>query len=208
MQQARHRFIEIYTGCLNMPKPSGESCSRVDGCRTRSERRRLRLRWILPLLSLCLAACGGGRGAGFDNGGTPSPSPRPVTVTDADRQDCVDQINQYRTSNGGTPLVRSSALESFGDTAAQNDAQANSAHAYWISTNGGNHLSLAQNEVLKWSYSQYGSIQRLTQASNQLYWNEGPSGEHYQNMADPTYTQAGCGFFVNGDSVTVTEDFR
>lgn len=42
-------------------------------------------------------------------------------------------------------------------------------------------------------------------------WAEGPGPDsehgHYNNMADDVYTRVGCGLFVNGDEVTVTQDF-
>jgi len=38
-------------------------------------------------------------------------------------------------------------------------------------------------------------------------WAEGPSGSHYQIMTGK-YVQVGCGIYMNGNEVTISQDFR
>jgi hypothetical protein len=40
-----------------------------------------------------------------------------------------------------------------------------------------------------------------------MMWAEGPGGGHYENMRG-SYTQLGCGVFVNGNEITVVQDFH
>ena len=166
----------------------------------------------LLLVGLCcivLAHCGGG-GTGYNPGSpdpTPSPTPTPVGVTAADLQFCVDSINQLRARVGKPALAHSSTLDAYGQKSATNDGQSGLAHEYYRSNNGGG-VSLAENEVIAWSLTEFHSVQGVITASDDdLFWAEGPGGGHYQNIVGP-YTQAGCGVYVNGQAVTVTTEFR
>ena len=118
----------------------------------------------------------------------------------------MDYTNGVRTGFDLEPLARSTSLDQFGETAARADGIANSAHAYYISTNGAG-VSLAENEVLRWSLTQYGSVQGVIRAANEQFRNEGPGGPHYQDIAG-SFTQTGCGFYIDGDSLTLTFEFR
>jgi uncharacterized protein YkwD len=119
----------------------------------------------------------------------------------------VDRVNALRATVGRRALARSTRLESFGDTAARNDGQSGVAHEYYRRTNGAG-ISLAENEVLRWSLVEFSTIQRVIKTANDLYWSEGPTGGHYQNIADQQWTQVGCGFYVEGSAVTYVTEFR
>jgi uncharacterized protein YkwD len=162
------------------------------------------------LALLTLAACGGGRGAGSDSGSgspSPTPTPSPVGVTTADRQYCVDRVNALRAGIGRRALARTAQLEGFGDTAAKNDGQSGIAHQYYRQTNGAG-TSLAENEVLRWSLVDFGTVQGVIRGANDGFWAEGPGGGHYQNIANAQWTQVGCGFYVDGSAVTYTTEFH
>lgn len=162
----------------------------------------------VAVAGLCaLAACGGGAGSAPEPP-TPTPTPTPIAVTAADRQYCVDRINALRATIGRRGLRRGTALEAFGDAAAANDGQTGVSHQHGQATNGGG-VSLAENEVISWSVTQFGSVQGVVKAANEdLFWAEGPGGGHYQNIANAQWTQVGCGFYVSGSSVTYTTEFR
>jgi hypothetical protein len=77
-------------------------------------------------------------------------------------------------------------------------------HQHFRSTNGGG-IASAENEVPWWT--SYNSVHGVVQQGLALMWAEGPGGGHYENMRGP-FTQLGCGAFVNGNEVTVVQDFR
>jgi hypothetical protein len=119
-------------------------------------------------------------------------------------------INSYRaTLSGAPPYTRTSALEQYAAAGAQDDSQTGTAHGHFTSTNGGNGVAFAENELPGWPLSQYGSVSSVIDQGMQAMWNEGPGGGHYENMTSTQYTQAGCGIFVASDgSVWITTDFR
>ena len=119
---------------------------------------------------------------------------------------CVDQTNKYRASIGRSALTRSAALDSDAAAAAKNDGTNHVSHQYFKQSNGGG-VALAENEIPWWPLATLGSVGAVVQEGLQGFWAEGPKGGHYQNIAGP-YTEIGCGLFVNGDEVTLTQDFR
>jgi uncharacterized protein YkwD len=124
-------------------------------------------------------------------------------------QHCVDDINMYRATIGVPPYTRSSSLESFAAQGSESDAMTGEAHGNFISTNGGNGIAYAENEIPGWPLDQYGSVTAITDQGMQMMWAEGPGGGHYDNMASTMYTQAGCGTYTTSDgSVWITTDFR
>ncbi len=107
------------------------------------------------------------------------------------------------------PYTRSSSLEQFAATGAEDDGQSGEAHGHFVATSGGNGIAFAENEVPGWPEDQYGSVADVIDQGLQMMWAEGPGGGHYDNMASTQYTQAGCGTYVTPDgSVWVTIDFR
>jgi hypothetical protein len=121
----------------------------------------------------------------------------------AEVQRCADEINRHRASIGLDPLARVDALEEFAARAAENDGRAHAAHQYFAHTNGGG-ISGAETEILWWKgFSVRGVIERgIAQM-----WDVGPGGEHYHILAGP-YVAVGCGVYVSGGEVTVTQEFR
>jgi hypothetical protein len=153
---------------------------------------------------LLAARCGGG-GAMSASASSPSPAPGAAQVTAADLEHCIETINSYRARIGRQPLSRSGALEQVAAAAAQHDWIAQVPHQYFIQTNGGG-LALAENEFFT-SPTHYGSVSAAIDFGIQLFWEEGPSGGHYQNLVGP-YSQAGCGAFIDGSNMAVATDFR
>jgi len=142
------------------------------------------------------------------SGSTTTTAPEAGTSTDL-LQHCVDVINSYRAQINVPAYTRSSALEAFAATGAQSDSQTGEAHGYFVSTNGGNGIAFAENEVPGWPLDQYGSVTAVIDQGMQAMWAEGPGGGHYDNMASTDYTQVGCGTFVTtDDSVWITTDFK
>jgi uncharacterized protein YkwD len=160
------------------------------------------LRRALALLLLSgLSACGGG-GAGYSPASSPSPTPSPS----GDLKVCADTINQYRASVGRPALSRSAALENYAAAAAQHDGTSHVGHRYFSSTNGGG-VASAENELPWWSLLQFHTVNGVITTGLNFMWQEGPGGGHYQNMVG-SFSQVGCGVFVNGDEVTVVQAFR
>ena len=116
---------------------------------------------------------------------------------------CIDETNRYRASAGRPPLARSDALDNFAAEAARQDALIHQAHYYFKLTNG-HGVSKAENEILWWRDL---SIRDVVQQGIAQMWRSGPSGEHYDIIVG-SYTQLGCGIYVNGGEVTVAQDFR
>jgi uncharacterized protein YkwD len=135
----------------------------------------------------------------------PSTTPTtPDTATiGASLQLCTDEINRYRASIGRPALTRSSSLEQFAADAAQTDAAAGVPHALFSKTNGGG-VAMAETELLLWPSRTVQDV--ITQGLAQM-WSAGPSGEHYAILSGP-YSQVGCGVYVSGGVVSVTQDYR
>ena len=129
-----------------------------------------------------------------------SPGARPYS---AELTLCVDEINRYRASVGRGTLLRSAALEDFATTAAHADGTAYLAHQHFRATNGDG-TSRAETEILWWRGF---SVNAVIQKGLAQMWQVGPQGEHYEILVGP-YSEVGCGVFVNGSEVTVTQDFR
>lgn len=117
---------------------------------------------------------------------------------------CVQETNRYRAMVGRPALTESSSLEAFAAAAAQADTQTGIAHGYYRSHDPG---FGAENEAPNWSITIYGSTHNVVAQAIAAFWSEGPSGGHYENIVGP-YSQLGCGFFQNGNDLTVVQDFR
>lgn len=116
---------------------------------------------------------------------------------------CADEINRYRASIGRRPLSRSDALETFAAAAARNDGTAYIAHQHFRATNGDG-TAKAETEIPWWRGF---PVAAVIQKGLAQMWQVGPQGSHYETLAGP-YSEVGCGVFVNGSEVTVSQDFR
>jgi hypothetical protein len=116
---------------------------------------------------------------------------------------CADQVNQYRAKVGLGPVTRASDLEDFAAHAAEHDARLGVPHQYFLSNNGGG-VSKAENQLLLWKG--YAIDDVITQGMATM-WAEGAGGSHYQVLTG-NYTQVGCGVFISGGEVSVSQDFR
>jgi uncharacterized protein YkwD len=156
-------------------------------------------------VGLLAAACGSA--TDFSVGSTNPTSPTlPTAATAADLTACVQDINVYRARVGRPPYVESSSLEGFAAASAQQDAATGTPHAHFGSDGGG--VALAENEFLRQGLTNYGTVQAAIQAADALFFGEGPGGEHYQNLTNPVFTQAGCGVFIQNGVITIAQDFR
>jgi hypothetical protein len=131
-----------------------------------------------------------------------APSPGP-DESPSDLAFCVDQTNSYRASVGLAPLANAADLDAFSAVAVKYDALAGAPHVYFEQTNGDG-VSRAEIELLGWR--NFTVRDAITQGLAQM-WAGGPAGEHYRIIAG-SYSQVGCGIFVNGSAVSVAQDFR
>lgn len=142
------------------------------------------------------ADSGGGGGSGATGGSTGDPY-------GIHRQQCVDQMNTYRTTMGLTPLTRWTLAESCADGQAVHDSQTKAHDAF------GQCGELAQNECPGWS----GSVSSVVSNCLQTMFGEGPgtgsAHGHYNNIMNSTYKFVACGFYVTpAGSVWATQDFH
>lgn len=122
----------------------------------------------------------------------------------ADLAFCADETNRLRASVGRPALTRSAALETFGAQAAESDHRSGQPHAYWGQHHTGS--ASAENQVNRWSMS--GSVRATLQRAIAGFWSEGPGGPHYENIIRSTYTEIGCGVYVDGTVLTFVQEFR
>jgi len=115
----------------------------------------------------------------------------------------VAETNRYRAALRLPALTQSSALETYAVAGAREDGLSHVAHQHFRSTNGGG-MAYAENEIPWWAST---SVHSVIQEGLGMMWAEGPGGGHYENMRGP-YTQLGCGVFVNGNEITVVQDYR
>jgi len=116
---------------------------------------------------------------------------------------CTEEINRYRAMVGLSALSRGTDLESFAEQAIEHDARAGVPHQYFLQTNGGG-VSKAENQLLQWKGYAVNDVIRQGLAT---MWAEGPSGSHYIVLTG-NYKQVGCGIFVNGNDVSISQDFH
>ncbi|MGE0451233.1 MAG: CAP domain-containing protein [Vicinamibacterales bacterium] len=132
-----------------------------------------------------------------------APSPAGTAGLDSTLTFCADEANRYRASVGLPALGRSSALEAFAAQAAEHDHGVGIPHQFFISTNGGG-VARAENQLLRWRG--YGMNEVITKGMANM-WAEGPGGSHYEVLTG-SYTEVGCGVYVNGNEVSISQDFR
>ena len=160
-----------------------------------------RYRPRLPIIGLVAGlAISCGRGSPS----SPSQSAGTSVNLSANLSYCVDEVNRYRATAGRPPLARSAELDAYAAQAAQNDGLSHQPHHWFNTTHGGGGMSAAENEILWW---QGFGVRSVIEQGLQQMWNGRPNGEHYDIMVG-SFTQVGCGIFVNGSEVTVAQDFR
>lgn len=153
------------------------------------------------------AGAGGTGTAGAGGSGTAGAGGATTGSTDPyaqARQDCVDQINQYRASLGLPALTRWTAAEACVDGEAKADSISGTAHSAFGSCG-----EWAQNECPAWP-----SVDSTTSQCLAAMWAEGPGSNyeahgHYINMSNPQYTMVACGFYTaDNGSVWAAQDFK
>ena len=131
------------------------------------------------------------------------PSPAGTAALDSSQSFCTAEINRYRAIAGLPALGRGADLESFATQAIEFDARLGVPHQYFRQTNGGG-VSMAENQLLLWKGYTVNEVIRQGLAT---MWAEGPNGSHYQVITG-TYQNVGCGIFVSGNEVSISQDFR
>ncbi len=116
---------------------------------------------------------------------------------------CADEMNRYRASAGLKPLGRATDLESFAAQAAEYDGKLGVPHQYFRMTNGGG-VARAENQLLLW---RGWAVDDVIREGMKRMWSEGPGGSHYETIKG-NYSQVGCGIFINGSEVNISQDFR
>ena len=160
--------------------------------------RRLRLMAVLGTV-VASAAC-----ATSPSPTSPSvPSPAGTAAVDSNQSFCTAEINRYRAIAGLPALGRGADLESFATQAIEFDARLGVPHQYFKQTNGGG-VSRAENQLLLWKGYAVNEVIRQGLAT---MWAEGPTGSHYQILTG-NYQNVGCGIFLSGNEVSVSQDFR
>jgi len=133
-----------------------------------------------------------------------SPPPSLPTAQASDLAFCVSETNRYRAMKGRPALAQSTNVEQFAAAASKNDGLANVPHQYYQTHATG---FSAENEVLRWPYNLQPTVQGIVAAAIQAFYSEGPGGGHYENIVG-SYTQIGCGIYIDTNGITIVEDFR
>ena len=76
-------------------------------------------------------------------------------------------------------------------------------HQYFKMTNGGG-VARAENQLLLW---RGWAVDDVIREGMKRMWSEGPGGSHYETIKG-NYSQVGCGIFINGSEVNISQDFR
>jgi hypothetical protein len=133
----------------------------------------------------------------------PSPAPPPSGNDPfaSARQSCVDRINAFRARVRVAPLARDLASEACVDEQSRSDARSNRAHGTF-----GRCGERAQNACPNYPG---GTPEAVLATCLQQMFDEGPGGGHFDNMTNPKYTRAFCGFEQQaGDRFWAIQDFR
>ena len=170
------------------------------------ERGRTWLTAVIPIVvALSTVGCSGDQAGDITgpSGGSGSGNLSSVTVSAADLAFCVSETNRHRTSVGVGALAQAADLEAFALAAARADHASGVAHDYFSA----NATGLAsENMVLRSPLS--GNVGSLITAALAAFWAEGPGGVHHDNMRDPRWRRVGCGIHIEGDQVTLAQEFR
>lgn len=99
------------------------------------------------------------------------------------------------------PVARDPSGEGCADEESRLDARSNTAHGSF-----GRCSERAQNACPNYSGA---TIEEILAKCLQQMFDEGPGGGHYDNMTNPKYTKAFCGFeSVGGGRVWAIQNFR
>jgi cysteine-rich secretory family protein len=165
------------------------------------------MRGFAVLLVVLLAACSGditgGDGDGDGDGGGALPD---TSAAASDLVFCVDETNRYRVMDNHGTIAHSQALEDYANVGAQLDTEQGQPH-YHFSTTGGGGIAFAENECpsfLGWTVQ--GTVRDTIAACVKMFYDEGPGGGHYDNMMG-NYGGLGCGVYVQGGGITITQDY-
>lgn len=132
-----------------------------------------------------------------------APSPAGTAGVSDQLEFCVSEINRYRALAARAPLSRAEALERYAAEAAQHDGSAGVPHQLFARTNGGG-VARAETQLLRWHG--YSVRDVIVQGLAEM-WAAGPGGSHYAVMMG-NYSEVGCGVFVNGRDVSVSQAYR
>jgi uncharacterized protein YkwD len=158
---------------------------------------------VVLLMAALSASCSSPEGSSPTTPVAPTAgNPDASTNVDPELTFCVTETNRYRATLGLAALTRSNSLEAYAAVGAREDGLAHVPHQHFKSTNGGG-IASAENEMNGFNQSLHGLIEQGLAGM----WAEGPGGGHYENMRG-RYSQLGCGVFVNGNEITVVQDFR
>jgi uncharacterized protein YkwD len=140
----------------------------------------------------------------------PQAQPEPPPAANPQGRDelqlCVDETNRYRAKLRLRPLKRSAELERCAAEGARSDHATRSPHGHFVDTQGCG-IAFAENEIPRWPLDYAGSVPDTIRKGIADMWGEGPGGGHYENIRG-AYTELGCGIYVDGNSVTVVQDYR
>jgi len=154
----------------------------------------------------CTGNISGGDGDGDGDGDGGGGGMIDANTNTSDLVYCVDETNRYRQMNGKAPLAHSQALEDYANQGAMIDTQQSSAHYHFSSTSGGG-IAFAENECpsfLGWTVM--GTVRNTITQCIAAFYSEGPGGGHYENMMG-NYGSLGCGVYVQGQGITITQDY-
>jgi hypothetical protein len=102
--------------------------------------------------------------------------------------------------------VRDAELEKCALAGARSDHATRKPHDHFVRTAGCG-ISFAENEIPWWPMSYGGSVKGTIEAGLRDMYAEGPGGGHHDNMIGD-YGSLGCGIHVEGDEITVVQNFR
>lgn len=166
-----------------------------------------RLCWFVLIAALCTSCSSSERNSPnppiAKESVVPEQPALPALTPDGDLGFCVAETNRCRAMLGLPALTRSSELEAYAATGARQDGLAHRAHLHYKSANLAA-KGIAENELPWWPGP---SVRSVIEKGIATMWAEGPGGGHYENIRGP-YSQLGCGVFVNGNEITVVQDFR
>ena len=163
---------------------------------------------VIPAVAMMLALLP--LGACFDVSLPTAPTSSTDAATggyEAELALCVSLTNSYRATVSRGALTRAVRLDNYAAEAARHDATAREAHQYVKATNFGNGLVRAENELLWWPLSTYGTVRKVVESGLAQMWAEGTGGDHRRNMMGD-YAEIGCGIFVRNGEVTLAQAFR
>lgn len=180
---------------------------RCGGCRSDADCKPGATCGTSPLGAACIPSAGTGAPPP-STPPTPTATTPPTTQPPSDpfaaaRARCLQRINEYRAKAKSGPVSARADREACADSQAQSDAAKNTAHGSF-----GKCGETAQNECPGWK----GNVDTVLDSCLAAMFAEGPgtgaAHGHYNNMVEPSYKGAACGFYVAPDGgVWIVQDF-